>query len=377
MNRKIKICHISESSSGGVLTHLTQLAENLNSEKFEQSFVLSSKKNNELTGDFLGHPLMIIDMEREIRPLEDIVSIYRIVKLLRSNNFDIIHCHSSKAGVLGRAAAFLTGHTKVVYTPHAFSFNSSHSSLKNVFYIFIEKFMSFLTSKIICVSTGEHELALKSNVSSSSKLIMIPNGIDNCVFQPNISKFSWLKSHGLSGEEKVVGFLGRLAEQKNPFVLLRAIEHITQNDYVVIYIGGGPLEGVLRSKVSEMGLENKVIVLGERKNAREYLAYCDILVCPSLWEGLPYSLLESLVQGVPIVASDIPGIRELVIDKYSGLLFQPNDHVQLAYLIDQLLGYQDLRIGLTANGFELVTEKYGVEKMIASLETVYSKVISG
>ncbi|WP_164824316.1 glycosyltransferase family 4 protein [Paenibacillus elgii] len=370
---KIKICHISEATSGGVLTHLTQLAENLDADVFEQSFILSSKKNSTLsqTNSFLGHPLFIVDMARTISPWADLQSLFQIIKILKTNKFDIIHCHSSKAGVLGRMAAYMTGCKIIYYTPHSFSFNIFNSKLKNAIYAFIEKIMTLFTTKVICVSAGEFYLALQMKVSNEKKMVVIPNGVELKKKGMTREKKNLLEIKGITYSKKVIGFVGRLSIQKNPEMIVRAIEKIKMDDVLLLIMGTGPLEKSLTELVNLLGVSDKILFLGEISNVREVLGYCNIFVSTSLWESMPYAILEAMEEEIPVIATEISGVTDIVKNNITGILVPPNDYERLASIIEELLPDSDKQKKLTQNAKEIINQEYNIENMIEKLKNLY------
>ncbi|WP_028595309.1 glycosyltransferase family 4 protein [Paenibacillus assamensis] len=372
---KIRICHISEATAGGVYKHLLQLAESMDREQYEQSFILSPLKNPVLTKTehFMGHKLHLVNMLREINPLSDIVSLYQIIKILKQNRYHVIHCHSSKAGVLGRVAGWLCGHRNIIYTPHCFSFHEGNSYLKNLIFASIEKVASKMTKTIVCVAQGEMSEALKWKVASKEKMIVIPNGIEipesHSVEEKKRRQTDFLIKHGYRGDESIIGFVGRLSPQKNPEMLIEALNIVNEKNKVTVIVGDGELTESLKMMVKEKGLAQQVIFAGG-VNSREYFEIFDLLVCTSNWEGLPYTVLESMAASVPVIATDIPGIRELITDCYNGLLVPRNDAASLAAAMENFFTDPD-GYSYAMRAKELVVQNYTVMSMIDKLMLSY------
>ncbi|ULL19041.1 glycosyltransferase family 1 protein [Paenibacillus sp. H1-7] len=375
MSAKIKVCHISEATSGGVLKHLDQLANYINKDRFEQSFILSPIKNPSLRDKklFFGNELITIDMTRDISPINDLISLIRIIFFLKKNKFDIIHCHSSKAGVLGRIAGFLTGHKKNVYTPHAFSFNDFNSKIKNLMFSSIERMMSFFSSTIVCVSWGEYHQAIKFRITNSNKLVVIPNGINEVKSTAIMKKDEWLQSIGCNGLEKVIVFSGRFSLQKNPELFVRAINEMKGSGFVAIMLGNGPLFDRISEMIKTLQLEDKIRLLGEVSNVDDYLRISDVFVNVSLWESMPYAILEAMAVEVPVIATDISGTTDLVKDGVTGLLVDPQNHIALKDALELLIHDNEKREKYSQNAKKLIQEHYTIENMIGQLEMVYQE----
>lgn len=375
--RKIRVCHISEATAGGVYKHLLQLAEHLDRDQFEQTFVLSPLKNQHLLKEesLKGHKLYLINMQREIKLHADIISLYRILKVLKKNKFDIIHCHSSKAGVLGRVAAWLCGCSNIIYTPHCFSFHDGNSYYKNILYASIEKATSKITTKIICVSNGERDEALKWKVASNEKVIVIPNGIEmknekTSKAEKKQKQQEYLIQNGYTGNEFVIGFVGRLSEQKNPEMLIHSLAKMKVENVLCMIIGEGKLRNRLDDLVIEKGLENKVLFVGE-VDSSYYFEIFDLFVSTSLWEGLPYTILESMAVKVPVIATNISGVRELINEGYNGYLVTPSHVETLASKIEAFIAQPDEEI--TNRAEKLVRTEYQVSRMIEQISAVYQQ----
>lgn len=370
---KIRVCHVSEATSGGVLKHLIQLSENLDKEKFDQFFILSSFKNPDLKDNkhFYSNPLFIVDMVRRISPIADLISLVKITKILRSQKFDVVHCHSSKAGVLGRLAAFITGYKTIYYTPHSFSFNEYNSVIKNFCYASIEKVMMKITTKTVCVSNGEYLLAKKMKISKNEKFTVIPNGIEKAEHRGVKLKKDLLINFGFNGSEKIIGFVGRLCVQKNPEMLLKAFKDLSGNNTVLIIMGDGPLKQGMLNLADELEISDQVIFLGDIHNVREVLTHCDVLVSTSLWESMPYAILEAMAEGVPVIATEISGVTDIVNHNVTGLLIPPNNYAALANSLGELL-IDDCRTNKIANNAKKeINNNYTIQRMIQELQKLY------
>ncbi|TQR18156.1 glycosyltransferase [Psychrobacillus soli] len=368
----IKIMHISEATSGGVWTHLNQLADNLPKSRFKQTFILSSIKNPKLEDglEFQNHNFHVVDMVREINPIEDIVSIIRICKILKKEKPDIVHCHSSKAGLVGRVATVFMKNVKVVYTPHAFAIHPHNGKLKNVIFSMVERFLAFVTTKIICVSYGEREVAIKYAICDSNKISVILNGVEDWEYTVSLSKEEWLQSYSFTGQEKIIGFLGRLAPQKDPLTFIELSQQFNSDKKVVfVMIGDGPLEEIVRQEVGE-----NCVVIGYHARPRDIIQYFDIYVMTSLWEGLPYTLLESMNDGIPIVATNISGVNEIILHNKTGLLANTKDVNELSQHVRRLLEDPYEATKLSENAKYLINKKNKLNKMIKETEVLYSEL---
>lgn len=377
---KVRICHISEATVGGVFTHLIQLATNLGPE-YEQTFVLSSIKNPGLIQleDFYGHRLKIIDMARDIKPFADMSSIFKLVTFLRHNKFDIIHCHSSKGGAIGRIAALTQPRAKVVYTPHCFAIHDFNSRFKNMIYAALERMLAGITDKVICVSDGERKLGLEKRIFNHNTSVVIPNGIS---IQPvNLEKAGHRKSFYLKqwfnvNDGLLVGFVGRMSEQKNPRHLLEAISRLRDPKIFTVFIGDGELLNECSVLAGELGISDRVHFTGHVDNAQDFMPIMDVFISTSLWESMPYSILEAMASAVPVVATNITGTNDIINNGNNGILIEPNDVDELSEQLDELSEDTDFRTYLGAQAKQTIIERYSLDRMVKKTRRLYSEILN-
>jgi len=362
----IKVCHIAEPTTGGVFTHLKQLA-GMSKGEIHQTFIMSSVENPDLaTADhFCGHRLYVIDMAKNIRIRDDFRSLQRLIAHLRHNKYDIVHCHSSKAGALGRIAAFVTGHRNVVYTPHSFAFLSKVSMVNKLFYLLVEWLLSFISTRIVCVSEGEREKA--KPFIKQSKMTVVNNGIRVNERKPRVG----------STEEKItIGFVGRLTKQKNPIVLIETALLLDKEKFQFVVMGDGEFMVQLKRKIEEYNLQAMFDLRGTVHNVYDELVKCNLYISTSLWESTPYSILEAMSVGVPVIATDIPGVNNIVKHRVNGFLVPPNDPVALVETIVGITnqGARSQLVEVTEQAYETIQDRYSEDHMFRSYIRLYQEL---
>lgn len=369
---KIKICHISQPVSGGVFTHLSNLSEHLNSDKFEQTYIFSS--DYKFNTSFQGKKVITIPMKRKINLFKDIYSLLKIYNHIKKNNIELVHCHSSKAGVLGRIAAKLAGVPKIIYTPHSFAFNIKDSKLKVSLYKLIERALARITNKIICVSNGEFEQAQKEKIAPLSRLNQINNGVTlNGKSYSDLRKKLFLSKNNLPNYKNIILFVGRLSEQKNPAMILQALVGLDQLDYLLIYLGEGELKENLQDLANKHHLKN-VIFLGNVDNVYNFLSISDLFANTSYYEGMPYAILEAVNAEVPVIATDIFGNNDIILDGITGALVKVNDIKALRELLIKFNNNREVFEKRTFQAKECLKKNYNVKKMIKEIEALYSQI---
>lgn len=267
---------------------------------------------------------------------------YRMLKkVINDNNFDIIHCHTPIGGVLTRLAAKnkRKNGTKVLYTAHGFHFFDG-ASLKNwIIYYPIEKWLSKYTDVLITINEEDYSFAKRK--FNSSKIELVPGvGIDIQNKIP-INKKEKKESLNINKDDFVILSIGELSKRKNHEVIIKALTNLKYKNIVYVIAGEGELDRYLESLAEQSNVRLKL--LGFRKDISEILKITDIFVFPSLQEGLPVSMMEAMDAGLPIIASNVRGNRDLIKNNYNGKLVDVKDIKRFSEEIYELYNEEDLR----------------------------------
>ena len=325
----------------------------------------------------------VIDLDviwRDIRPIRDLRGLYRLYSFLKNSEYTIVHTHTSKAGFIGRLAAKLARVPVIIHTVHGFAFHEESNPI--ILYIFtqLERLASHWCDKIVTVSNFHKEWALKLKIGNKNKVIAIPNGINVERITPNLPKEEFLKQLGLSQDVFIILTMGRLAPQKGIEYLLRAIPIIKleiSKPFKVLIVGEGPLRTHLENLAKKLDITNDVLFLGFRSDIGNLLNIADIVVLPSLWEGLSIALLEAMAAGKPIITTNISSNKEVLIDNgYAGLIVPKRNSAALSEAILKLYDNRNLAIELGKRAKEVFYRKYAEENMINKYLELYSSCLS-
>lgn len=327
--RKTKVLIISEPGGGGVARHVVDLLKNLDKNRFEVFFVYSSARadNNYLNKiNKLNKTIKMFavdEMQQRIDIVKDFIALKKIINIIKNIQPDIVHCHSSKAGVLGRIAAKLCGIKKIFYTPHAYAFqNPNLSFFKKNFYIIIEKIMTkYFTYRTINVSESERDIALKSLNDYKKKFVVINNGVDKDDFDIDIDVLC--EKYKILPRDYVVGNISRLEVQKNPLEFFKIAKGILHKDKNIkfMWIGNGSLYGLTNKFIIDNNMEDRCLLIPYDEGTEHLIKRFDVFLCTSLYEGYPYVLLDACVNGIPIVCSNVEGNNNIVVDNVNGFLY--------------------------------------------------------
>lgn len=336
----IKILYILEATSGGTQKHVIDIAKKIDRSEFQIDIIYSTNRNKHFIDESDGIFNRIYGLPiRRSASLSDIANILRIRKIIKQNQYDIVHCHSTKAGFVGRLAAFLSHHQNIIYSPHGFMFCDNRILFKRQIYLALEKYLGYITKKLIAVSGSESELALQHHIVPSKKIITLYNSIDPADYA-DFNYVNKLPDKLKKGNPEIIlGTVGRLYYQKDPLTLIRSFKIINDrfSNTKLIIVGDGPLENECNHLIKELHLESKIELAGYQKNSRAYYEMFDIFMLSSHYEGMPYALLEAMMMGIPSVGTDVVGIKDLIVQGETGYLAPEGDFRELANAVIKLL----------------------------------------
>ncbi len=307
----MRICHVIESTNAGSSRVVVDLARRGVEAGEDITVVYSPCRAEKVFIDDLQSLLPAIQlfatpMRREIG-LHDLAAGFRLLLALRRlGPFDVIHCHSSKAGALARLAGFFLPGAVKVYAPHAFVTLSPDTS---PVYGWIEKALSHFCDAIVVVSEQERAHAIDRLHIAPRLIRLIPNGVSSC---PDSSRGAVRERLGIGGDDFVVGFVGRMVEQKNPVRAVEAFALIAGEHpkAVLVMVGDGPLEKAVRDAIGRQGIGPRVQLVGYAP-ARDYMPAFDCLLCSSDYESFGLIFPEAMMAGVPVVSTSVGVVPEL------------------------------------------------------------------
>lgn len=304
-------------------------------------------------------------LRRPISPWRDAVALGELVRLLRRERPDILHANSSKAGVLGRVAAVIAGVPVRIFTVHGWAF-SAHSGFASRLYRWADRLVRPLTTATICVADSELASGVGAGTCDPARTEVIRNAVD--VFGARRATLD-------GGRPRIVA-VGRLQRPKDFGTLLRAAQHLPAGSCELAIVGDGPERPALEQELRDLALSDRVRLYGERSDVRDLLAHSDVFVLSSRSEGMPVSVLEAMAAGLPVVASRVGGVPELVVDGLTGILVTPGDQQELGEALRRLVEDSELRRRLGDAGRRRAEEQFDLESFWQAHLAVYSRELA-
>jgi len=365
---------ITLSDWGGAQRVVFDLADNLDKERFEVEVACSP--NGLLVEKLRARDIKVFEIKnlvRRISIIDDIKAFFALKKIIKKGKYDIVHCHSAKAGFLGRMGARSAGVKKVFYTVHSWSFyNKGEYGFMEKVFLAMEKISSLGASKIVCVSNRVMADGVRKRIAKPKKFLLIQNGID---FNVENKRDEIRKSYGIGSKEIVVGMTARLAYPKDPLLFIQVAREVLKEKKNVrfILIGDGSLSKKCHDFVGKEKLEEKVLLVGEKPplQARELFFAFDIFILLSHFEGMPITILEAMFAGLPVIASNVGGVPELIEGEKGGFLARNNYFGEIKEAIDYLIKNPQIRKQMGGYNLQKAKTNFTLQKMVAEYERLY------
>lgn len=294
----------------------------------------------------------------------------QLKKLIQENNYDIIHCHTPVAGVLTRLAARKNKNITVIYTAHGFHFFKGAPLLNWLIYYPVERFFARYTDKLITINKEDYERAKQFKLRKNGKVYYVPGvGIDlNKIENIKVDIKKKKAELGIQENTPVLLSVGELIKRKNHETVLKVLRQIKDKNFVYLICGRGVLMEHLQNLTKQLGLESKVKFLGFRKDIAEICKAADLFIFPSYQEGLPVALMEAMATGLPVIASNVRGNRDLIAKEN---LFEPDDVAALTNLIKKQLEAIENKELKKVNYANL--EQYSLKNILKQMTEIYEE----
>ena len=364
---------------GGAQRYVYQLLSALH-DRFDLHLVCGGSGDLVAAALTLGVPVTVIrDLDNGHHPARDLRALLAIRRLIRQHQFDVVHTHSTKAGLLGRFAARLAGAPHILHTVHGSPFLGGDRPLVRRLSLLGEKAAARWTRLLLPVGEAVADEYLRAGIAARSRMLTIHGGVDFEQLDRAGDGLAARRELGLNRQHKVVLAVGHLVPAKGYFYLIEAASQVCAKRRRARFLiaGEGPLHEPLTRYLSQAGLDGRFLLLGARDDVPTLLAMADVFVLPSLWEGLQRSLIEAMHLRKPVVASAIGGAQELVVEGKTGRLVKPADPAALASAILDLLSAPESARTLGEAARARVYPALSAQVMVDRIMRIYESVLNG
>lgn len=382
--KKIKVAQvITRLDWGGAPDIVRVLCERLDPAIYDVRLIAGptrypSRKTNEFLTRFHDRTIVIPCLKRDINPFFDVLAFVKLYRLFSKERFDIIQTHTAKAGLLGRLAGRLVGCRAIVHTPHGHNFYGYFTWLTSQVIILIEKFAALFTDKFIALTELEKKDMARFGVAKEDKVDVIYQGLELLDYERPVRDAEEIRRQfSIEAGQPVVGMVGRLEPVKGPYYFVEAAHEVAKvfPHAKFLVVGEGSLRRSIEIGVDELGLRGNFVFTGWRDDVPQIMRIFDIEVLPSLNEAVGIVLIEAQASGIPVVATKVGGIPEIVKDRETGILVPPADSRALSGAIIALLSDKDSRAMMAERGKAWVSGRFSADIMVSATSGLYQRLV--
>jgi len=375
--RPLRVATLITRLEGGAGVLTVRGAKALDPARFQSTIITGS--GSHLLEEAAAAGLEVI-MEPTLRapidPRNDVRALRALSSLLRQRSFDVAHTHTSKAGALGRMAARRAGVPRIIHTYHGFPFHEFQSPGRRTAYIAIERRLGRITDVALCVGTGVAVEAVRRGLIAPERIRTIGVAVDGMSGTELPARTPGARARarhalGVPAGATVIGAVGRLTYQKAPEDFLTMIGQLSRADVVGVWVGGGELaEHVGRLAAKQPA--GRVVLAGERTDVPQVLPAFDVFALPSRYEGLPTVVVEAMVCGIPVVATAVNAVADVVVPGETGLLVPPQRPDLMADAVRYLLDRPAVAAYMAANARARLADRFGIAAIRDALTAAYT-----
>ena len=367
--RKLNVLQLmTDSKIGGAESVVLMLAKGLDKEKFNVS-VCCLTQRGPIFDEAEKEGIKIYSLE--IKNRWYFFRVFKLIKLLKSENIKILHSHLFHANLLARIIGKFMNVPVIISSEHIMGMESRWR-------LFLNRLTSGFVDIFIAVSFAVRDFLIKQIGIKSSKIAVVQNGIEYDRFQDsNLIQEKKRIEFGFTPEDKIIGTVARIHEQKGHVYLLYAAQEVIKDFPTVkfLIVGDGPLKSAMEKLSVNLGIANNIIFTGFYKDIPGILSILDIFVLPSLWEGLPITILEAMAMKKPVIATSVSGNPEAIDDNVTGILVPPKDSGALVKAIMKLLQNDNLRTHMGNAGYDRLNRLFNAERMVDEVTRIYERLI--
>ncbi|MDI6756775.1 MAG: glycosyltransferase family 4 protein [Endomicrobiia bacterium] len=393
---KTKVLHIiTKLELGGAQRNTLYTVKNLDRSKFDVA--LTAGPGGILDGEAASTGALRFSparhLARPVNPASDFLALIELVSIIRRERPDIVHTHSSKAGILGRFAAALCNalsisrcrpRVKIIHTFHGFGFTPAQSKIVHAVFLALEKLAAAVSDSLVFVSEANMREAVLRGIGVPGKYTLIRSGVDVEFFKnfrlTDEERAAARAEIGAAPADKIVSTIGPFKKQKNLGDFITAVSLLKEGGAKIraVIAGDGEEHARLESLSRTLGVEKEIFFAGwldTKEKIARLLKVTDVFLLTSLWEGLPRSLVEAAAAGVPICANAVDGVADIITDGETGLLAPPCDAIRAAANVEKIIGDENLARRLISSALARVDGSFDIKNMVPAQEKLYKALL--
>lgn len=384
---KIRVLRIINRFNLGGPTYNAVFLTRFLSDDFETMLVGGMPEEGEVDSlhilrDYGIQPLLIREMRRDPSLRNDRAAYIRLKSIIHEFKPHIVHTHASKAGALGRRAAFDMKVPVVVHTFHGHVFHSYFGKIKTYLYKSIERRLAARSSGIIAISESQKkELTEEHAICNPEKIQVIPLGFDLLKFKDSKERFrkTTRENYGLRNEELAVAIIGRLVPVKNHRMFLEVVKIVSErisNRISFFIVGDGPEKAYLENEIKRLNLPNhvRIIMTSWIMDIAEFNAGMDVVCLTSNNEGTPVSLIEAQAAGIPVISTDVGGVKDVIKESETGYIVPKNDPALFSEKLCLLIENENNREKMSQKGWTFVEDRFHYSRLVKDMEKYYKSL---
>ncbi len=368
--KKIKILHVARAA-GGIGVYIDLIVKHINDERFKNYIIHEDDYQSISFASKSGLPVKSykLPIPREISPRKDWQAVLKTRKIIEEENIDLIHAHSAKGGVIARLAALGKG-VKVLYTPNAFSYLSTPNTIKKFIFLNAERILKHFNSKLLASSPSEQERGIKEVGFKKENTYLFNNSIAPIETTRLTIPKKWPDSY--------ICTVGRPSYQKRLDMMIKVLSELKKEipNIHLIIMGVGfyaPELDSINELINKLNLSKNITLLPwtAKENVHHIIKNAQMYISTARYEGLPFSIIESLALGKPVVATNVDGNKDLIINGYNGFLIDGENIIEMKNKIMALLHNKERLEKFSFNAKRIFEEKYNIHQNIPLLEQIY------
>lgn len=375
---KKNICHIITRFLNGGAEENTLLTCNYSAKRGDDvTLIIGADSEREIIKklDKRVKLIRIKYLVRQINPIKDFLAFISISKKLNIIKPDIVHTHESKAGIIGRLSAKITGTKLIIHTVHILPFINVNF-FKKSFYVLLEKLIAIITDKFICVSKGMMNKSLTYNIAPKTKYTVIHSGFDIKKFRNSKKNFNLINLKNFK-KSKIITMVGAFEKRKRQIEFLSIFKQLLNKDknLFLILVGSGILFNSAKKKAQELKVKKNILFVGFSKFPEKYIALADLCVMNSIREGLPRVVPQYIAAGKPVITSNLPGIKEIVKNSINGFIFHQDDKIELYKKLYFILNNKKTLKKITSGAKKTDVSKWSHLLMPVRIDKLYNNLL--